>query len=185
MTDKDAKKKALYTALRIICRRMDELTAMIFAGGARVPHPDLTPADWQEYHELDEAAKQLKQMLKDLKPEEKAGPVLALELKPCPFCGSKAEFQVSSPNWDGACNVRVVCPTDGCYANMLNGWQLNEMIAAEKWNKRYVEDKLLKVVCVLLDITDSLPDEALKDALFGIGLQFREKGEADGKSGIE
>ena len=89
------------------------------------------------------------------------------KLKPCPFCGGEAKYQVSSPNWDGACNVRVKCKTEGCYANMLNGWQLNEMIAAEKWNRRDTEERLSKHVQFLLDIINRLPDATFMGIVLG------------------
>jgi hypothetical protein len=89
------------------------------------------------------------------------------KLKPCPFCGGEAEYEISLPNWDDACNVRVKCKTEGCYANMLNGWQLNEMIAAEKWNKRDTEERLSKHVQFLLDIINRLPDATFMGIVLG------------------
>lgn len=90
------------------------------------------------------------------------------KLKPCPFCGGEAKYEISLPNWDDACNVRVKCNTEGCYANMLNGWQLNGEIAAEKWNKRNTEERLLKHVEFLLDIVNRLPNATLMGVILGV-----------------
>jgi len=89
------------------------------------------------------------------------------KLKPCPFCGGEAKYQISSPDYNGACNVRVQCSTEGCYANMLNGWQLNGEIAAEKWNKRDCEERLSKHVQFLLDIINRLPNETFMGIVLG------------------
>jgi len=65
-----------------------------------------------------------------------ASPKFDIDLEDCPFCGRKPEFQVSTPDNEGRCNVRVHCKNTSCYAHMINGWEINEQKAAEKWNRR-------------------------------------------------
>ena len=54
------------------------------------------------------------------------------ELKPCPFCGGKAEMLGED---DGM--YQVVCPN--CAANIDN-YDDEKEVAAKKWNKRKIED---------------------------------------------
>lgn len=56
-----------------------------------------------------------------------------LELKPCPFCGGKAEIQY------GACDYnvyQVVCHNEQDCCNAMNGWSDTPEEAAEQWNRR-------------------------------------------------
>lgn len=52
------------------------------------------------------------------------------ELKPCPFCGGRAEVR---HNKDGF--SYVVCPADGCYCR--TDGHLNDEAAIQSWNRRH------------------------------------------------
>ena len=59
-----------------------------------------------------------------------------IKLKPCPFCGGKAEIQY------GACDYNVyqaVCKGQNC--NAMNGWSDTPEEAAEQWNRRADTDE--------------------------------------------
>lgn len=53
-----------------------------------------------------------------------------VELKPCPFCGGRAEVR---HNKDGF--SYVVCPADGCYCR--TDGHLNDEAAIQSWNRRH------------------------------------------------
>lgn len=52
-----------------------------------------------------------------------------MELKPCPFCGSKAEVGI----WYGVMTAK--CTNPDCGAEIENGWNSAEE-TAELWNRR-------------------------------------------------
>lgn len=69
-------------------------------------------------------------------------------LKPCPFCGGKAELVYGYCDY----NVwQVACQTDGCHG--MAGWADTRDEAAEDWNRR-IEPKPQWI-----PITDLLPEE--------------------------
>lgn len=51
------------------------------------------------------------------------------ELKPCPFCGRKAELRYTEEGFS-----YIVCANDGCYVR--TDGHLNEESAINHWNKR-------------------------------------------------
>ena len=60
-----------------------------------------------------------------------------IKLKPCPFCGSKAELRY---NKDGF--AYILCANDGCYAR-TDGC-LNENEASRLWNTRKPMERIVE-----------------------------------------
>jgi len=52
------------------------------------------------------------------------------ELKPCPFCGGKADFLNFAQGW------RVVCYTNGCVNSSLQPYFSLKKQAIAAWNRR-------------------------------------------------
>ena len=77
------------------------------------------------------------------------------ELKPCPFCRGKAEMLGED---DGM--YQVVCPN--CAANIDN-YEYEKEVAAEKWNKRKIEDAQAAENKRLREALEVILDEAQKD----------------------
>lgn len=59
------------------------------------------------------------------------------DLKPCPFCGSKAEV------YEECEMVKIRCSSYMCQAS-VNGWRDEVEDAIEAWNKRAIETKQIK-----------------------------------------
>ena len=77
------------------------------------------------------------------------------KLKPCPFCGSEAVILGED---DGM--YQVVCPN--CAANIDN-YDYEKEVAAEKWNKRKIEDARATEIKRLREALEVILDEAQKD----------------------
>ena len=77
------------------------------------------------------------------------------EIKPCPFCGEKAETfhipdndeqeRLEHPKWDwnNPCKWVIGCWTDGCFGNINHVTMtfFNEKDAINTWNRRTENDK--------------------------------------------
>lgn len=56
------------------------------------------------------------------------------DLKPCPFCGKKAE--IKNVYHSGAINLyKVICPTPRCYGSGGNAF-VDQESAIKAWNRR-------------------------------------------------
>ena len=60
------------------------------------------------------------------------------ELKPCPFCGGKAELVDFGKVYS---QFRVICETDGCIMCAKKVTFFEERFAKAAWNKRAEEKK--------------------------------------------
>mgnify|MGYP002868994162 CR=1 FL=1 len=61
------------------------------------------------------------------------GGVTMQELKPCPFCGGKAEVESASQKYSG---YRIRCGNLDCHVPCGTFWHDSEAGAAEVWNRR-------------------------------------------------
>ena len=63
------------------------------------------------------------------------------DLKPCPFCGGKAQID-KIPKWDWESreyDYQIRCQESGCIATSLNYFYDTEEAAIEAWNRRAKE----------------------------------------------
>ena len=81
---------------------------------------DLKKAQWY----LNDAIKQIEK-------QESEG-----KLKPCPFCGGKAELIYSETGMEDRVCCIVKCSDWQCIGSGMNIWQVNDIEAIEKWNSR-------------------------------------------------
>lgn len=58
------------------------------------------------------------------------------ELKPCPFCGGRAELQDDLGREDRIF-YRAVCGDVGCQGHYCNSWSMTPEEAAGRWNARH------------------------------------------------
>lgn len=75
------------------------------------------------------------------------------ELKPCPFCGSKADLHSSN-----GYSMFAMCTNQGCGAN-IEAEDLNYLgpdIAVALWNRR--DDEIAKLRTVMIKCADKLDD---------------------------
>lgn len=72
---------------------------------------------------------------------------MELKLKPCPFCGGKAEF-----SYYGALGVSVYCT--GCHATVDDANYKEG--AADHWNRRVVDTRTVLAAANALEETDGL-----------------------------
>ena len=63
---------------------------------------------------------------------------MKIDLKPCPFCGKKAELDILV----GTVYI-IGCKTSGCFGNIIHAvqWFTTKEFAAETWNRRANADE--------------------------------------------
>lgn len=85
------------------------------------------------------------------------------ELKPCPFCGGKAEL-VGTGNFCGNCAYSVSCTSCNCNTD----WLANKKEVVEAWNKRAFDYETANHISSFLQ--DSGYDDASKavDCVFDL-----------------
>lgn len=79
------------------------------------------------------------------------------ELKPCPFCGNKAESYSASTrviNADGSIEGSWIVDCSVCNGN-LEGECINKATAIERWNHRPAEAVLIEALKYYADIGDT------------------------------
>ena len=58
-----------------------------------------------------------------------------VRLKPCPFCGGKADYQAYRTGQYVQCRK---CKATSDIFNHNDFWEINRIAAAEAWNRRYI-----------------------------------------------